>query len=239
MSKLNFLSLILVALIAMGVSCHKPEKPVQTQDGLTSTITSDPIIENGVETGYALSYRSWIVPGSNSEGEKSLTRPMNSYSNESSSYGQCENAKMASSDNSRLSADSKADAIDAKAGSVAAKNGSYTPKSTVEYRSGSNDDDTVSVTLHDMFYHTETGVKVTTWDPAYYQHYTTHWERGLKNTTSQDFVTMMDSVYYLWIQYQEFSFRYELDFQVAHYNNGIISRDMPYYHIVVTDLGAE
>lgn len=195
MRKIQIVSTLCVAiLITLGIaSCHRKEIPQPTQTGVSGggSISSQPIIENGVETGYAISYRSWIVPGQSENGHKAPTPP-----NTKSAYAY-------SSDK------------------------------------GGSTNDTVSVILHDAFYHVNTICQVSTWNPANYQSYTTHWELGLRQRETQNYITMMDSVYYLWIQYPEFSFCYELDFQVAHYNNGVVDRDMPYYHPIVQDLGAE
>ena len=48
-----------------------------------------------------------------------------------------------------------------------------------------------------------------------------------------------DSTSILRIQFEEFSFSYRIDFEVATYNNGVINKQMPHYTPVVTDLGLQ
>lgn len=66
---LSICTTVLLAMLSWG--CHRePIKP--SEEGLNGEITSEPIIVNGVETGYSLSYRSWIIPGEDN-GSKSET----------------------------------------------------------------------------------------------------------------------------------------------------------------------
>ena len=65
---------IVVLLIVLGNACHK--EPIQpTPPPVAGGITVEPITENGVETGYSLSYRSWIVPSTGATGNKSTKSP--------------------------------------------------------------------------------------------------------------------------------------------------------------------
>lgn len=59
-----------VWLALLGIACHRqPVEPTPHLDG--GGITSEPIVENGEEVGYSLSYRSWIVPGNNAKSSTS------------------------------------------------------------------------------------------------------------------------------------------------------------------------
>lgn len=79
MKKFKFFAFILVALIALNASCHRepvvPDIPIPTPQGLDGQITTEPIVDHGVETGYSLSYRSWIIPGEGNSGTKSAASP--------------------------------------------------------------------------------------------------------------------------------------------------------------------
>lgn len=170
-----------VLLAMLNWSCHRePIKP--SEEGLNGEITSEPIIVNGVETGYSLSYRSWIIPGEDDSGTKSAAVP---------------------------------------------KGG------------GQSQDDTISVILHDVFYHVDTCAYVTDWNPSKYANYTLHMDRYAIVGEPNNNITMIDSIDVLRVQYEEFSFCYYINFETAYYSDGTYSQQMPHYTPVVTDLGAE
>lgn len=168
-----------VFLSALGISCHRePIEPTTSLDG--SEITSEPIVENGEEIGYSLSYRSWIVPG---DGGKSST-----------------------------------------------------PE-----KGGGNSNDTVSVILHDTFYHVDTIAYVSTWDPDKYKqgNYTCHWDKYGLARPGENNVTITDSAIVLRVQFEEFSFQYRINFETATYRNGAIKIPFPHHTPVITDMGVE
>ena len=222
MKTFKFLSLILVALIAMGASCNRPPKPEPTQQGFTGEIATQPITVDGVETGYTLSYRSWIIPGSDMDGNKAQSSPKSVY-NDNSSAGRELNA------NSSNSFERRSPASETKSLSYGAKGGSSTQN------------DTVSVILHDKFYHVDTIGYVSDWNPDKYKQgsYTCHWDRYGLPRPGESNVTIIDSTAILRVQFAEFSFNYCLNFEVANYNDGVINIQMPYHAPVVTDLGVE
>ncbi len=209
MKTFKILSFILVALIAMGASCNRPPQPTPTPDG-GDEVVLEPIIVNGEETGYSVSYRSWIVPGTDAEGNKAPAPPKNVY-------------------NKRTS-DGKLEAV----------NTNVTSKSAASTK-GTTANDTVSVILHDEFYHVDTVGYVTNWQPEKYQNgsYTCHWDHYAAPRAPEDYITITDSTSILRIQFEEFSFSYRFDFEVATYNNGVINKQMPHYTPVVTDLGLQ
>ena len=171
---------VAVLLTVLGNACHRePVQPTPPPDA--SGFTVEPITENGVETGYSLSYRSWIVPGTGAAGNKS----------------------------------------------------------TKSAKSDSKANDTVSVILHDEFYHVDTIGYVSDWMPEKYENgsYTCHWDKYAVPRAPEDYVTIVDSTSILRIQFEEFSFSYRINFEVATYDNGVIRKEMPHYTPVITDLG--
>ena len=206
MKTLKFLSLILVALIAMGASCNRPPQPQPPQPGINGEITSEPIVENGEEVGYSLSYRSWIIPGTDENGQKAPTPPKNVYNDKSS--------------------DSE---------------GNIAKSATYDAKGGGNSNDTISVILHDTFYHVDTIAYVSTWDPDKYKqgNYTCHWDKYGLARPGENNVTITDSAIVLRVQFEEFSFQYRINFETATYRNGTINIPFPHYTPVITDLGVE
>lgn len=212
---------VAVLLAVFGSSCHRePVEPTPSSD--SGEITDQPIVENGEEVGYALSYRSWIVPGEGSSGNKAQSSPKSIY-NDNSSAGREPNA------NSSKSFESRSNASETKSLSYGAKGGSSTQN------------DTVSVILHDKFYHVDTIAYVSDWNPDKYKQgsYTCHWDRYGLPRPGESNVTIIDSTAILRVQFAEFSFNYCLNFEVANYNDGVINIQMPYHAPVVTDLGVE
>ncbi len=206
MKTLKSLSLILVALIAMGASCNRPPKPQPPQPGINGEITSDPIVENGEEVGYSLSYRSWIIPGTDENGEKAPTPPKSVYNDKSSD-----------------------------------SDGSFAKSATYDAKGGGNSNDTISVILHDTFYHVDTIAYVSTWDPDKYKQgsYTCHWDKYGLARPGENNVTVTDSAIVLRVQFEEFSFQYRINFETATYRDGIVNIPFPHHTPVITDLGVE
>lgn len=195
---------ILLGLLNWG--CHR--EPIEpTPDIESGGITVEPIVINGEEAGYSLSYRSWIVPGTDAEGNKAPAPPKNVY-NDANYDG------------------TQGDAM--------------TPK--VAYNAkGNSANDTVSVILHDEFYHVDTVGYVTNWLPDKYANgsYSCHWDKYAVPRAPENYVTIVDSTSILRIQFEEFSFKYCIKFEVATYDNGAIRKQMPHYTPVITDLGIQ
>jgi len=62
--------------------------------------------------------------------------------------------------------------------------------------------------------------------------YTTSITYKARNARKKGFVTVMDSVLVYSVNYQEFSFSYELEYEVTIYDDGITRQVMPYHPIV-------
>ena len=77
------------------------------------------------------------------------------------------------------------------------------------------------------------------WQPEKYVNgsYTCHWDKYAVPRAPEDYVTIVDSTSILRIQFEEFSFSYCVNFEVATYDNGAIRKKMPHYTPVITDLG--
>lgn len=75
MIKRIVLPICVAALFAMlSWGCHRnPVNP--SGEGQCGEITTETIVEEDVETGYSLSYRSWIIPGEGNSGTKSAASP--------------------------------------------------------------------------------------------------------------------------------------------------------------------
>lgn len=75
MVKKTVLSICVAALFAMmSWGCHRnPVNP--SEEGQCGEITTETIVEEGVETAYSLSYRSWIIPGEGNSETKSAASP--------------------------------------------------------------------------------------------------------------------------------------------------------------------
>lgn len=82
MVKKTVLSICVAALFAMmNWGCHRnPVNP--SEEGQCGEITTEPIVEEGVETGYSLSYRSWIIPSEGNSETKSAASPKGGASND-------------------------------------------------------------------------------------------------------------------------------------------------------------
>lgn len=82
MIKRIVLPICVAALFAMlSWGCHRnPVNP--SGEGQCGEITTETIVEEGVETGYSLSYRSWIIPGEGNSETKSAASPKGGASND-------------------------------------------------------------------------------------------------------------------------------------------------------------
>lgn len=82
MVKKTVLSICVAALFAMlSWGCNRnPVNP--SGEGQCGEITTETIVEEGVETGYSLSYRSWIIPGEGNSETKSAASPKGGASND-------------------------------------------------------------------------------------------------------------------------------------------------------------
>lgn len=214
------LSLILVALIAMGASCNRPPQPQPTQQGLNGEITTETITSETGAEGYSLSYRSWIIPGTDENGEKAPTPPKSVYNDNAS--GGLGNASNSFERGGGVS-ETKSLAYDGKGGGH------------------SDPSDTISVILHDTFYNVDTVGYVTTWDPDKYVQgsYTCHWDKYGLPRSGEDNVIITDSTIVLRVQFEEFSFQYRINFETATYRDGVVNIPFPHHTPVITDLGVE
>jgi hypothetical protein len=220
MKHIKMLSLILVALIAMGASCNRPPQPHPTQQGLNGEITTETITSETGAEGYSLSYRSWIVPGTDENGEKAPTPPKSVYNDNTS--GGLGNASNSFERGGGVS-ETKSLAYDGKGGGH------------------SNQNDTISVILHDTFYNVDTVGYVTTWDPDKYVQgsYTCHWDKYGLPRSGENNVIITDSTIVLRVQFEEFSFQYRINFETATYRDGVVNIPFPHHTPVITDLGVE
>ena len=214
------LSLILVALIAMGASCNRPPQPQPTQQGLNGEITTETITSETGAEGYSLSYRSWIVPGTDENGEKAPTPPKSVYNDNTS--GGLGNASNSFERGGGVS-ETKSLAYDGKGGGHSDQN------------------DTISVILHDTFYNVDTVGYVTTWDPDKYVQgsYTCHWDKYGLPRSGENNVIITDSTIVLRVQFEEFFFQYRINFETATYRDGVANIPFPHHTPVITDLGVE
>ncbi len=220
MKHIKMLSLILVALIAMGASCNRPPQPQPTQQGLNGEITTETITSETGAEGYSLSYRSWIIPGTDENGEKAPTPPKSVYNDNTS--GGLGNASNSFERGGGVS-ETKSLAYDGKGGGHSDQN------------------DTISVILHDTFYNVDTVGYVTTWDPDKYVQgsYTCHWDKYGLPRSGENNVIITDSTIVLRVQFEEFSFQYRINFETATYRDGVANIPFPHHTPVITDLGVE
>ena len=86
------------------------------------------------------------------------------------------------------------------------------------------------------FYRTDTTIVWGNLDP---EGYVTRTDYRVRGTRTEGFVTITDSVLVYTIDYGGFSFNYELDYEVAVYDDGITREVMPYHRIEsIVDKGA-
>ena len=86
----------------------------------------------------------------------------------------------------------------------------------------------VEVTLNNVFANTDTVITVSNFDLGDYK---TVVSKRKRSERQEGFVTVSDSVMVYSVQFAEFSFDYELDFEHAVYNDGVTKQNMPYHPI--------
>lgn len=86
----------------------------------------------------------------------------------------------------------------------------------------------VSVTLNNTFLDVNTNIVVEKLDVG---EYTTDISYREKGSRQEGFVTITDSVMVYTLQYENFSFAYELEYEVAVYDDGYTRQVMPYHRI--------
>ena len=86
----------------------------------------------------------------------------------------------------------------------------------------------VEVTLNNVFANTDTIITVSNFDLGDYK---TVVGKRKRSERQEGFVTVSDSVMVYSVQFAEFSFDYELDFEHAVYNDGVTKQNMPYHPI--------
>ena len=93
----------------------------------------------------------------------------------------------------------------------------------------------VEVTLNNVFANTDTIITVSNFDLGDYK---TVVSKRKRSERQEGFVTVSDSVMVYSVQFAEFSFDYELDFEHAVYNDGVTKQNMPYHPIgIIKDNG--
>lgn len=108
------------------------------------------------------------------------------------------------------------------------------PKKAPAYAStraaSGNDGDVVTVLLKDVFHNTDTTI---TLNDQYFDigEYTTDISYYVKGTRQDGYVTITDSVMVYTLSFEDFSFAYELEYEVAVYDDGITKETMPYHKI--------
>ena len=93
----------------------------------------------------------------------------------------------------------------------------------------SGDDDVITVLLKDVFHNTDTTVLVNSLDiPEEYTHEISHRVNGNRR---DGYVIITDSVMIYTVNFDDFSFDYKLEYEVAVYDDGITKETMPYHKI--------
>lgn len=103
-------------------------------------------------------------------------------------------------------------------------------KTAPKTRAGGNDGDVVTVLLKDVFHNTDTTI---TFNNKFFDigDYTTDISYRIKGTRQDGYITITDSVMVYSVIYEDFTFEYELEYEVAVYNDGISREIMPYHKI--------
>lgn len=103
-------------------------------------------------------------------------------------------------------------------------------KTAPKTRAGGNDGDIVSVLLKDVFHNTDSTI---TFNNKFFDigDYTTDISYRVKGTRQDGYVTITDSVMVYTVSFEDFSFEYELEYEVAVYDDGISRELMPYHKI--------
>lgn len=103
-------------------------------------------------------------------------------------------------------------------------------KTAPKTRAGGNDGDVVTVLLKDVFHNTDSTI---TFNNKFFDigDYTTDISYRVKGTRQDGYVTITDSVMVYTVNFEDFSFEYELEYEVAVYDDGISRELMPYHKI--------
>ena len=103
-------------------------------------------------------------------------------------------------------------------------------KTAPKTRAGGNDGDVVTVLLKDVFHNTDSTI---TFNNKFFDigDYTTDISYRVKGTRQDGYVTITDSVMVYTVSFEDFSFEYELEYEVAVYDDGISRALMPYHKI--------
>lgn len=90
--------------------------------------------------------------------------------------------------------------------------------------------DVYTVLLKDVFHNTDTTITI---EDMYFDigEYTTDISYYVKGTRQDGYVTITDSVMVYTLSFEDFSFAYELEYEVAVYDDGITKETMPYHKI--------
>lgn len=103
-------------------------------------------------------------------------------------------------------------------------------KTAPKTRAGGNDGDVVTVLLKDVFHNTDSTI---TFNNKFFDigDFTTDISYRVKGTRQDGYVTITDSVMVYTVSFEDFSFEYELEYEVAVYDDGISRELMPYHKI--------
>lgn len=103
-------------------------------------------------------------------------------------------------------------------------------KTAPKTRASGNDGDVITVLLKDVFHNTDTTITI---NNTYFDigDYTTDISYRVKGTRQDGYITITDSVMVYTVNFEDFSFEYELEYEVAVYDDGISRQLMPYHKI--------
>jgi len=105
--------------------------------------------------------------------------------------------------------------------------------------SSDNDGKEFRVLLKDVFHNTDTTINI---NDRYFDigEYTTDTTYYVKGTRQDGYITITDSVMVYTINFKDFSFAYEMEYEVAVYDDGITRETLPYHKITnLKDNGLE
>ena len=103
-------------------------------------------------------------------------------------------------------------------------------KTVPKTRAGSDDGTVFTVLLKDVFHNTDTTLVI---DNYYFDlgDYTTDVSYRTQGTCRDGYTTVTDSVMVYTVSYNDFSFEYEIEYEVAVYDDGISRGTLPYHKI--------
>ena len=105
---------------------------------------------------------------------------------------------------------------------------SYKSWITVKGQTRAAFEERVEVTLTNVFNNTDTTVVVDNFELG---DYTTSLSHKVRKTREDGFVDIVDSILVYTVSFENFSFDYELDYEVATYDDGYTKQLMPYHQI--------